>query len=564
MNGRSSVGAGIPDPLQPTKLLFHLRRIGPRARIGLCQLPLTVVLTMVMIAAVAASPTLLDRNLVMIGLAGHVLLILAAWLAPWERLPNGAPLIIPVCDLVVIGLLHNGASDILRGLAALAVFPVIWLSVLGMFPWAAAIISFVGPLVIMAAGVPLLSGATGAQLTSMFLLPVMLLAVSLAIRSVAGNVAQQQRQLEKKDKELRELLNSSIERERLLSTVLDTVDVGIVAVDAGGDTFLSNEWLKRLTQRAAPHTDAEEGLVLLGQDREAVLPLDKHPIHRAVSGEEFGDYVVWAGKDNEQRALGTAARSLRARDGSFGGAVVAFSDVTGLYEAVSAKDDLIANVSHDLRAPLTSILGNLDMVLDQLESDAEATLGSVAQYLESSHHSAERLLELVSDLLLSASAATNIRPRKTDLAGLVQSCIGAVQPQAQAAKVSIVTDIPSPLWAHADPARIAQVIDNLISNAIKYSPDGGEVRVTATSDGREALLEVSDTGLGIPPHDVSRVFDKFFRSNEVRDAAIPGTGLGLSIAKAIVDKHGGSIRCTSTPGEGTSMNVTLPVEQALA
>ncbi|MFL4479339.1 sensor histidine kinase [Paeniglutamicibacter sp. ORCA_105] len=564
MNGRSSVGAGIPDPLQPTKLLFHLRRLGPRARIGLCHLPLTVVLTFAMIAATVASPILLERELVVAGLAGHGMLILAAWLVPWERLPHGAPLLIPVCDLVVIGLLHNGASDILRGLAALAVFPVIWLSVSGMFPWAAAIISFVGPLAIMAASVPLLSGATGTQLTSMFLLPLMLLAVSLAIRSVAGNVAVQQRQLERQDRELRELLNSSIERERLLGTVLDTVDVGIVAVDAQGKTILSNEWLRQLTRRTAAQATAEEGLVLLGQDREAVLPVDKHPIRRAVNGEEFGDYVVWTGTGNEQRALGTAARSMRGRDGGFGGAVIAFSDVTGLYEAVSAKDELIANVSHDLRAPLTSIFGNLELVLDQLDIDAEATLGSMGQYLRYSHHSAERLLELVSDLLLSASAATTIHPRKTDLAGLVQSCVGAVRPQAQAAKVSIVTDFPSPLWAHADPARIAQVVDNLISNAIKYSPDGGEVRVTATSNGREAILEVRDSGLGISPHDVSRVFDKFFRSNEVRDAAIPGTGLGLSIAKAIVDRHGGSIQCTSTPGEGTSMNVTLPVEPALA
>ncbi|MBV1780028.1 HAMP domain-containing histidine kinase [Paeniglutamicibacter sp. ABSL32-1] len=564
MNGRSSVRAGIPDSLQPTKLLFHLRRLGPRARIGLCHLPLTVVLAFAMIAATVSSPILLEREFVIVGLAGHALLILAAWLVPWERLPIGAPLLIPVCDLVVIGLLHNGASDILRGLAALAVFPVIWLSVSGMFPWAVTIISFVGPLVIIAARVPLLSGATGAQLTSMFLLPLMLLAVSLAIRSVAGNVALQQRQLEQQDRELRELLNSSIERERLLGTVLDTVDVGIVAVDAEGKTILSNEWLRQLTPSTAAHAPEEEGLVLLGQDREAVLAEDKHPIRRAVNGEEFGDYVVWTGTGNEQRALGTAARSMRGQDGGFGGAVIAFSDVTGLYEAVSAKDELIANVSHDLRAPLTSILGNLELVLDQLDIDAAASLGSMAQYLRYSHHSAERLLDMVSDLLLSASAATTIHPRKTDLAGLVQSCVGAVRPQAQAAKVSIVTDFPSPLWAHADPARIAQVVDNLISNAIKYSPDGGEIRVTATSNGREAILEVSDSGLGISPHDVPRVFDKFFRSNEVRDAAIPGTGLGLSIAKAIVDRHGGRIQCTSTPGEGTSMNVTLPVEPALA
>lgn len=567
MNVRSSRRAGRTDPLHPTNLLFHVGNLGPRARIGLCHLPLTAVLAVLVVSAPAVWPTFLDRDLVRLGLAGYLLLILACWFVPWERLPQGASLIIPVGDLVAIGLLHHGATDALRGLAVLAVFPVIWLSVSGRFPWTAAIISFMGPLLIVAASTPLSSGATAVQVASTLLLPLMLLAVSLAIRSVAGNVAMQQWQLERKDKELRALLHASNERERLLSTVLDTVDVGIMAVDAAGDTILTNDWLSRVTRPDAPQLATEQGeqaLVLMGQDRRTILPPDKQPVRRAIDGEEFGDYVVWTDKGTGQRALSTAARSMRTKDGDFGGAVIAFSDVTSLYEAVSAKDDLVANVSHDLRAPLTSILGNLELVLEELDIDAEAPLGSVAQYLHYSHQNAERLLELISDLLLSAAAATTIHPRRTDLAGLINSCVGAVRPQAQAARISIVTDFPSPLWAHADPLRITQVMENLISNAIKYSPDGGEVLVTAESDGRKTILEVHDSGLGMSPQDASRAFDKFFRSDSVRATTIPGTGLGLSIAKTIVDGHGGTIQCTSSPGEGTIMNVRLPVEPVAA
>lgn len=561
LNVRSSTRPGRTDHLQPTKLLFHVSGLGPRARVGLCHLPLTALIILLVVSAPGAWPSLLDQDLVRVGLGGYISLILACWIVPWERLPQAAPLIIPVGDLIVIGLLHNGAADALRGLAALAVFPVIWLSVSGMLPWVATLISFMGPLLIITAGMPPPWGATTAQLTGRLFLPLMLLVVSLAIRSVAGNVALKQRELEMKDKELRALLHSSNERERLLSAVLDTVDVGIMAIDARGDTILANEWLKQLAHLPAPQQAAtKHGLVLTGQDRKTVLPLDKSPIQRALDGEEFGDYVVWTGGEKEQRALATTARSMRAEDGSFGGAVVAFSDVTNLYEAISAKDELVANVSHDLSAPLTSTLGNLDLALEALNADTEAPLHSVKHYLEYSRNSAERVLELVSNLLLSASASATIHPRRTDLSGLIESCIGAAQPRAQAAKVKIVAKIPSPLWAHVDPMRIAQVMDNLISNAIKYSTEGGKVHVIAESDGRETTLEVRDTGLGMSPQDMSRAFDKFFRSEAVLAAAIPGTGLGLSIAKTIVDQHGGNIQCTSILGEGTSVNFKLIVE----
>lgn len=563
MNVRSSRRAGRTDPLHPTNLLFHVASLGPRARVGLCHLPLTAVLAVLVVSAPAVWPTLLDRDLVRLGLAGYVLLVLACWFVPWERLPQSAPLIIPAGDLVTIGLLHHGAADVLRGLVVLAVFPVIWLSVSGRFPWTAAIISFVGPLLIVVAGTPLSSGAMADQGASTLLLPLMLLAVSLAIRSVAGNTAVQHRQLERKDKELRALLRASNERERLLSTVLDTVNVGIMVVDTAGDTILTNDWLNQVTRPEAPQLATEQSggaLMLIGQDRKTVLPPGKQPVRRAINGEEFGDYMVWTDKGTGQRALSTAARSMRTKEGEFGGAVIAFSDVTSLYEAVWAKDDLVANVSHDLRAPLTSILGNLELVLEELDINAEAPLGSVAQYLHYSHQNAERLLELISDLLLSTAAATTIHPRQTDLAGLINSCVGAVLPQAQAAKISIVADVPSPLWAHADPLRITQVMENLISNAIKYSPDGGEVLVTAAPDGRGTILEVHDAGLGMSPQDASRAFDKFFRSDSVRATTIPGTGLGLSIAKTIVDGHGGTIQCTSCPGKGTTISVTLPAE----
>jgi signal transduction histidine kinase len=207
-----------------------------------------------------------------------------------------------------------------------------------------------------------------------------------------------------------------------------------------------------------------------------------------------------------------------------------------------------------------SVLGNVDLVLEEtngLSSDG-------VHRLEVVQRNAERLLSLVSDLLVSASTVLAVHPRRTDLAGLIETTIGSAQAQADATNVSLSADVPVPLWAHADPLRIAQALDNLVSNAIKYSPDGGAVTVRASSNDRWVELQVQDTGMGISEEESARIFTRFFRTQAARKAEIPGVGLGLSITKTIVERHGGKISCASTPGAGTTFTVTLPVAGAAA
>jgi signal transduction histidine kinase len=365
----------------------------------------------------------------------------------------------------------------------------------------------------------------------------------------------------RKDAVLRELLSSSNERERLLNTVLDTIDVGVVAVDADGTTILTNHQQNRFHQVGRPDGPGadESALELFGQDQHTVLPDARRPVRRAVEGETFADYLIWIGQGEDQRALSTAARAMKTESGEFGGAVIASSDVTGLVEAIAAKDELIANVSHELRTPLTSILGNLELALDSDDEIAQRT----AYYLNIAHNNAERLLELVSDLLLSASAALSIHPRRTDIAGLVESSVGSMSPQARAAGITVHTEVPAPMWAHTDPLRITQVLENLLSNAIKYSPEGGAITVVARPEADRVVLSVTDTGTGMSPEDTAKVFDKFFRTRSARESTVQGTGLGLSITKAIVEGHGGTISCSSQHGRGTTFTITLPVRADL-
>jgi signal transduction histidine kinase len=536
------------------------RRLQPRVQVALCQLPVTVILAALAVAAPAVWPTLIESRVFIAAIIMMVALFLGCFLVPWERLPPSAYLVIPILDMVVIGLARNGAVPAVAGLGVLAIFPVIWLSSSEDFPRTTVFLSFFGTLLI---GIPSLvlkfPRISPAEIATAILLPLMMLAVSVAIRFASANVRLQRQRLEKKDAELRELLVESRNRERLLKTILDTTDVGIVAVDVDGDKVLVNDQQKTFRQAAAP-TGTEQPLeaqqLMFGQDRVTPLPLDKRPIRRAVAGETFADYLVWLGEGSAQRAVSTAARIIKNDDGGFSGAVIVYSDVTGLVEALSAKEELISNVSHEFRSPLMSVVGNVDLVLEE----ADGLSPDSVHRLEVVQRNAERLLSLVSELLVSASAVLAVHPRRTDLAGLIENSIGSVQAQADASNISLATDVPAPLWAHADPLRIGQALDNLVSNAIKYSPDGGKVTVSARRSDSWVQLKVQDTGMGISEEETSRVFTRFFRSQAARQAAIPGVGLGLSITKTIVERHGGNISCESKPGAGTTFTLTLPAE----
>ncbi|MGO4490766.1 sensor histidine kinase [Arthrobacter sp. 2YAF22_2] len=537
----------------------------PRALVLASQLPLTLLLAAGVAAAPAAWGLHLSSGWGQAALALHSLIFLASGLVPWHRFGPLASLTIPVLDLAAIGLSRLAAAEELPGLGVLSVLPVVWISVSRLSPAAVVSISFLGPLL---AGLPWYFAAGAEErpgrIASMVLLALTTLAVSLAIQFVRAQVLRQQRKVEAKEAELQALLTESRERERLLNAILDTVDVGIVAIDADGRRLLTNSWQTALEASAAPAGDdspadpgSEERLLLTGRDQATPLPAGRRPLRRAMGGESFADHLVCFGAAPGSRVVSTGARPLKGDDGDFRGAVVVYNEVTGLVNALAAKEDVVATVSHEFRTPLTSIIGNLDLVL------AEELPLPVLRRIEVAQRNAERLLALVSDLLMSANSAVHVQPRKTDLAGLVEASLGSAQAHAQSSRVSLAMDVTAPLWAEVDPLRIGQALDNLVSNAIKYSPHGGSVTVSARAEGGRVLLRVEDSGIGMTAADAGKIFTRFFRSPAVRDGAIPGAGLGLSITKAIVEGHGGSISCSTLPGRGSTFTVELPAEGAL-
>ncbi|EXG81458.1 ATP-binding protein [Cryptosporangium arvum] len=221
------------------------------------------------------------------------------------------------------------------------------------------------------------------------------------------------------------------------------------------------------------------------------------------------------------------------------------------------KDDFLALVGHELRTPLTSITTYAQLLSDNPDcwtSDGPQLLGVITRNTQS-------LTAIIDDLLDLAgleSGHITIRPSDTDLAELTREGIETVRVAADRREITVEADLPERVALHGDPQRLRQMLDNVLSNAVKYSHRGGRVTVALVEEAGVAKLSVADTGIGIPPDERDRLFQRFFRSSTARDNGVPGTGLGLVVTRAIVERHGGRISATHTD-PGTTMVIRLPI-----
>ena len=296
---------------------------------------------------------------------------------------------------------------------------------------------------------------------------------------------------------------------------------------------------------------------------ERIHPDDQLEVLSRIADIEAGNYDFEYGyrlilPDGRVREIVAEGRPFRDEEGRV--RVMGTSrDVTAERDAERLKDDFFGLVSHELRTPLTSIIGYTEL-LAEIEADNLSEQGR--RFVEVIERNSRRELSLVGDLLLltKITAGTfEIELGRADLGAIALATAEEAGPDATKAGIEISLDVDEAPVIDGDPHRLGQVMSNLVSNAIKFTPRGGKIAIRAIRDGDRALVAVTDTGIGIPSEDRERLFERMFRAREAERRQIQGTGLGLTIVKAIVDAHGGAVAVNSDIGRGTTVTVSLPV-----
>jgi len=315
-----------------------------------------------------------------------------------------------------------------------------------------------------------------------------------------------------------------------LDSILESMGEGVIALNGRNEIIAINSSARAIMDSGVEAETARIAKKVRGQKSRSVVEVN--------SGE---------------KSLLVCATPLPLEEGR--GVVLVLNDVTELRLLQEKQRQFVTNVSHELKTPLTTIMGYVDL-LKQKGNNRDVFDTSV-HYLKSA---SDRLLRLVNDLIdLSALSKFEfeIEPKSTDISGLIRDIVGQMSLKAQKFNIKIHMDIPEVLEILIDPVRIKQAVVNILDNAIKYSPEG-DIFISLSQNEEIVRLEVMDSGYGIPPEMLDKIFEPFYRVDKARSRSLGGNGLGLAISKEIVEKHGGRIEIKSREGEGTTVSIYLP------
>ena len=554
------------------------------------QLP-TAVFFVAVVVACAVFPDRLVANGIAIVVATFVLTAATVWALLFPRDGRWAHLayLIPLVDFVAIGILRIGVGRAEGSFIALVFLPLAWLA--AEYGRRHAVMAGAGATVAV-----LLPLAFNWQLwqepffvTRAFISIGVFAVSALLINLLARSIHKRAQAARRLAKELEHALEESLEQtaqlaksetrlremERMFTGVWEAVsEQVVVGTDKSG---LVDAWNPGATR-------------LLGySEREALGRLSVDQLHDPVEleyrsrelGYPSGETVLNPGFSAlvEQARHGTAdvrdwtyiafdgsripvSVSVTARvdeAGNIIGYLFVAGDETGAQEVSRLKDEFLGLVSHELRTPLSSVLGYLELLRDDA---GDSLTPEQLNYLGVAERNAQRLLKIVSDLLFAAQVDADgfpIQLRPLSLTEVVQASIESAQPVAAGAGVTIIAKLQPDVSINGDALRIGQACDNLINNAIKFSPNGGTVTVTLTSTHSRATVEILDTGIGIPTEDLDQLFSRFFRTSAAIRNAVPGIGLGLVISKAIVTAHHGDMGVESVEGRGAKFWFNLPL-----
>ena len=463
--------------------------------------------------------------------------------------------VLDMCGVLVFDLVPGGAI-----VGALVAVPALWLG--GTNRWRGVlIVATTGVLAVVAGSLSSSWVASDSTLERTAMIVVMAVVVAGAMASCVGVWVQQVALLESQAAELATALSDVRQQRAYVAAIVRTVDVGLAFLTPDGHYASLNPRHQELLALAFPHGHggwAGELGEIYAADNATPITRDQLPSVRALEGRDFED-TLWCGERAATRhAVAVSGRPVLDESGDFAGAVIAYHDVTTLMRSLAVKDQFVASVSHELRTPLSSIMGNLEMAQEY----GNELPTQVVRHLAVASRNADRLLHLVSDLLTAASP-DDVAPRQLvsghlDVSDMVKLCVDDASLRAERAEVDLTSEIASDVCLVGDRSRLMQVTENLLSNALKYTPPGGHVLVGLSQIASNVVLTIQDTGIGVSEADQEGLFTRFFRARNAHALVIPGVGLGLAITKEIVEAHGGTIDFASREGHGTTVRVTLP------
>lgn len=340
------------------------------------------------------------------------------------------------------------------------------------------------------------------------------------------------------------------EERNLSAAILGSMVEGVLVVNASERVAFANPGFAEILGLDVP-PKAGSALVEVVRQTELI-----EAVRKVLAGEPRVESEIVTGT-LRQRFFAATVAAVRATETS--GAVIVLHDITDLRKLERVRRDFVANVSHEFRTPLTAIQGFAETLLAGAMDDAENRIRFVGIILEHSR----RLARLTEDLLMLSKMDADrleLEIRRLPVSQFVESCVETAQPRASERNLRLSVNLPVGLPDVAgDRRRLAEVLDNLLQNAVQYTPAGGEILVTASPAGDDVVFTVSDTGIGIPQSDQPRIFERFYRVDVARSREVGGTGLGLSIAKHLVEAHGGRIWVQSEVGAGSQFHFTVPI-----
>ncbi|MCU1470021.1 MAG: hypothetical protein JWQ39_1170 [Glaciihabitans sp.] len=558
---------------------------------GLKQLPTTVALAVALVLIIVVPDVAISHALwAAVGIGLVVLAtILAALLTYAHRLEQWA-VIVPVIDFIGLGAFRAGTGGALSIFSAMIILPVVWVAA----EKGRGYIALAGAGSMIALLMPFIFGITPVtaadQLVRGFFSPLIYVFAAVIINELARQSRAQLSSIHSLADEKERMLQRTFEyasqleeseskyraADRLFrgvwaavteQSVIGTDITGLIdAWNPGATKLLGLSWRETEGKRYVfdfhlPTELEERARELNYPPGQTVLnPGFSALVESARLGDAESREWTYLRDDGTPIPVSLSVTKRVDEEGETAGYLFVAADVTQAREVARLKDEFVGLISHELRTPLSSILGYLELMKD----DEDHPLSEEQmQYLAVAERNAHRLLRLVGDLLFTAQVESGKFPldsRDVVLESIVTAAVESARPLAASAGIKLVAELPddSPT-THGDPVRLGQACDNLISNALKFTPRGGTVTVSLSKRNQEAVITVRDTGMGIAESEIDQLFSRFFRASTATRNAVPGVGLGLTITKAIVTAHHGEMGVKSTEGVGTQFSMTLPL-----